>query len=372
MSFGSLSRNAVLALSQGARMGGFAHNTGEGGVSPYHVEGGADLIWQIGTGYFGCRDELGGFSPERFAERSSHPQVKMIEVKLSQGAKPGHGGILPAAKVTPEIASIRGVPLGRDVLSPPGHSAFSTPIGMFEFVSRLRELSGGKPVGFKLCVGKRREFIAMCKAMVETDLLPDFITVDGGEGGTGAAPFEFTNHVGSPLVEGLIFVHNALVGYGLRDRIRVLCSGKIVSGFDLIKRLSLGADAGYSARGMMLALGCIQALRCNSNHCPVGVATQDPGLTAGLVVGDKNARVAAFHRETLESTAELLGAMGLRSSSELRPWHILRRTGPDAIHHYGEIHRYLEPGALLREPLPEGWARACHAARADSFEHRAA
>jgi len=370
MSFGSLSSAAVTALNRGAHMGGFAHNTGEGGISPYHLEGG-DLIWQLGTGYFGARDAEGRFSAERFSEQAARPAVRMVEVKLSQGAKPGHGGILPAAKLTPEIAAIRGVPLGRDVLSPPGHSAFSTPIELLEFVARLRELSGGKPIGIKLCVGKRREFLAICKAAVKTGIAPDYVAVDGGEGGTGAAPVEFANHIGTPLVEGVIFVHNALVGFGLRSEIRVLASGKIVSGFDLIKRLALGADAGCSARAMMLALGCIQALRCNSNHCPVGVATQNPELVAGLVPSDKARRVAAYHRELLESVAEILGAMGMSGSGELRPWHVMRRTGPDEVHHYGEIHEFLEEGALLGAALPRSFARASEAASPETFEHRA-
>jgi len=370
MSFGSLSSAAVMALNRGARMGRFAHNTGEGGISPYHLEGG-DLVWQLGTGYFGARAADGRFSPERFAEQAARPTVKMIEVKLSQGAKPGHGGILPAAKLTPEIAAIRGVPLGQDVLSPPGHSAFSTPIEMMEFVARLRELSGGKPIGVKLCVGKRREFLAICKAIVKTGIAPDYFAVDGGEGGTGAAPVEFANHIGTPLVEGLIFVQNALVGFGLRREIRVVASGKIVTGFDLIKRLALGADVGYAARAMMLSLGCIQALRCNSNHCPVGVATQNPQLIAGLVPADKSRRVAAYHRELLESVAEILGAMGMNGSAELRPWHVMRRTGPDEVHHYGEIHEYLEEGALLGRDLPRSFARASEAASAETFEHRA-
>ncbi len=369
MSFGSLSRNAVLALSRGAKLGNFAHNTGEGGVSSYHLEGGADLIWQIGTGYFGCRTIDGGFDPDAFAERAGHPNVKMIELKLSQGAKPGHGGILPAAKLTSEIAGIRGVPLGQDVLSPPAHSAFSTPVGLLEFVARLRELSGGKPVGFKLCVGKRREFLAICKAMLKTGITPDFIAVDGGEGGTGAAPLEFTNHMGTPLVEGLIFVHNALVGFGLRRQLRVIASGKVTSGFEMVKRLALGADMCNSARGMMLALGCIQALKCNTNRCPTGVTSQDPLLVRGLVPEDKAAKVANFHHELLGSVGELMGAMGIEHPDDLKPWHLLRRTGPNEVRHYNEIYDFLDDGELLRDPLPASFERAVRAASAETF-HR--
>ncbi len=368
MSYGSLSKNAVLALSKGAKQGCFAHNTGEGGVSPYHIEGGGDLIWQVGTGYFGCRNQDGTFSESMFAETASCENIKMVELKLSQGAKPGHGGILPAAKLTPEIAKIRGVPLGKDVLSPPGHSSFSTPIGLLEFVQLLREKSGGKPIGFKLCVGKRREFLAVCKAMVETGLKPDFIAVDGGEGGTGAAPLEFSNHIGTPLVEGLIFVHNALVGYGLRDEIRVIASGKVTSGFDILKRLALGADACYSARSMMMALGCIQALKCNSNECPVGVATQKKSLMNGLVVSDKSQRVANYHRETITSLCEILGALGLHRPEDLRPWHVVHRISPTKIRHYAELYDYIEPGSLLNEPLPDSFVRACRAASAQTFE----
>ena len=369
MSYGSLSQNAILALSKGAKMGGFAHNTGEGGISLYHFQGGADIIWQIGTGYFGCRNDDGTFSAELFAEQAAHPQIKMIELKLSQGAKPGHGGILPAAKLTPEIAAIRRVPMGRDVLSPPGHSAFNSPLELLQFIGKLRELSGGKPVGFKLCVGKRREFLAVCKAMVQTGITPDYIAVDGGEGGTGAAPLEFSNHIGSPLIEGLIFVHNSLVGYSLRSQIRVIASGKVASGFSLMKRLALGADACYSARGMMLSLGCIQALQCNSNHCPVGVATQDPWLVAGLDPTEKSVRCSNFHRETIKSLCEMLGAIGLASPSDLRPWHIMHRISPTETKHYGELYDFLEDGALLRTPLPAAYKRACEAASAETFAH---
>ena len=367
MSFGALSTNAVRALNGGAKDGGFAHNTGEGGLAHYHLENGGDLIWQIGTGYFSARNHDGSFSEAEFAKRAVLPQVKMIELKVSQGAKPGHGGILPAAKITEEISRIRGVPMGQDVLSPPSHSAFSTPIEMMEFIKRLRDLSGGKPVGFKLCIGKRREFLSICKAMEKTGITPDYIDIDGGEGGTGAAPLEFSNHVGTPEIEGLIFVHNALVGFGLRDRVRVLTSGKVTTAFGVIKRLALGADGVYAARAFMLSLGCIQALRCNSNHCPTGVATQDPRLVSGLVVTDKRKRVTAYHAETLKSVAEVIGAMGLKKHTELRPWHILRRVSPLEIRHYGEIFEYIENGALLKPALPKSYARAMETARVDSF-----
>ncbi len=366
MSFGSLSRNAVEALNKGAKLGNFAHNTGEGGISDYHLQGG-DLIWQIGTGYFGCRQADGTFDPARYADQTANPNVKMIELKLSQGAKPGHGGILPAAKLTPEIAAIRGVPLGKDVLSPPGHSAFSTPIELLEFIAKLRDLSGGKPVGFKLCLGKPREFIAICKAMVKTGIKPDFIAVDGGEGGTGAAPLEFSNHIGSPLIDGLILVDNALRGFSLREDIRVFASGKITTGFQMLKRLALGADICYSARGMMMALGCIQALKCNSNHCPVGVATQKNHLVAGLVPSNKAVRVANFHYEMIESLAEMMGAMAISSAADLQPWHILRRTAPNQIQNYAEIHLRLEDGQLLNGGEAPFLQRAVEAATAESF-----
>ena len=367
MSFGALSRNAVLALSRGAKLGGFAHNTGEGGLSPYHLEGGADLIWQIGTGYFGCRTPDGDFDEELFRAKATTEQVKMIEVKLSQGAKPGHGGILPAAKLTPEIAEIRHVPLGHDVLSPPAHRAFSDPIGLLKFVRRLRELSGGKPVGFKLCVGDHSEFLAICKAMVETRLHPDFITVDGGEGGTGAAPLEFSNSIGTPLSEGLVFVHNALVGFDLRDKIKIIAAGKIVSGFNMASRIALGADLCYSARAMMIAIGCIQARRCNSNHCPVGVATQDPGLVAGLDPDDKAKRVHRYHDETVHSLLEIVGATGNTDPSQLTPDLFRRRIGPSEVRCFDEIYDFIEPGALLYDPVPESFERAWYRASSDRF-----
>lgn len=368
MSYGALSRNAISALNRGAKLGGFYHNTGEGGLSPYHLEGGGDLCWQIGTGYFGCRDASGNFEPNLFAEKAKNPQIKLIEIKLSQGAKPGHGGILPAAKVTPEIAAIRNVPLGADVISPPTHRAFSTPVGLCELIARMRELSRGKPIGFKLCIGKRREFLAICKAMVETGIYPDFITVDGGEGGTGAAPLEFSNVLGTPLDEALVFVHNALVGVGLRKHIRVICSGRVVTGFDLAHKIAIGADLCNAARAMMFALGCIQAQKCNTNECPTGVATQDPSLVSGLVVSDKAVRVRNFQHNTVKAFMELLAASGLREPHELRPWHILRRISPTEVKHYGEMYEYLKDRELLSEPVPKSFARAWRAASASSFE----
>ncbi len=363
MSFGSLSNNAVLALNGGAKLGGFAHNTGEGGISPYHLEPGGDLIWQIGTGYFGCRTLDGHFDAGLFEERARLPQVRMIEIKLSQGAKPGHGGILPAAKVTPEIAEIRNVPVGRDVISPPYHTAFDTPRGLLEFVARLRERSGGKPVGFKLCVGRPVEFLAVCKAMVETGTMPDFITVDGAEGGTGAAPMEFSNSIGMPLTDGLLFVHNALLGCGLRDRIRVVCSAKIVTGFNMVQRMAIGADLCNAARAMMIALGCIQAVKCNTNRCPVGVTTQDPDLVRGLNVMDKEVRVFNYHRNTVRSFLEILAAAGVDHPDDLRPDHIQRRVSPERVKDYAEIYEFVEPGAFLSSsrpppPFAEAWAAA--------------
>lgn len=365
MSFGSLSRAAIEALNRGAAAGGFFHNTGEGGISAHHRHGG-DLVWQIGTGYFGCRTDEGTFCAEHFVDNARLEAVKMIEIKLSQGAKPGHGGILPAAKLTPEIAQIRGVPLGRDVLSPPAHSAFSTPRELVRFVARLRDLSGGKPVGIKLCLGRRHEFLAICRAMIEEDSTVDFVTVDGGEGGTGAAPLEFSNRLGTPMADALSFVHNALVGAGLRDRVRVIASGRIVTGFDMARAIALGADLCNSARAMMFALGCIQARRCNSNECPAGVATQDPSLVVGLVASDKAVRVANYQRQTVHALCELLGAAGLQRPEQLRPSHIYRRIDAARVEHFGTLFPRLAPGALLDGPAPRGfeaWAQVS----ADSF-----
>jgi glutamate synthase domain-containing protein 2 len=353
MSFGSLSSTAIEALNGGAKDGGFAHNTGEGGASPYHLKHGGDLIWQIGTGYFGCRNLEGDFDPAMFKDMAQREQVKMIELKLSQGAKPGHGGILPAVKNTPEIAKIRGVRPGTRVNSPPSHSAFSTPQGLLDFIAHMRELSGGKPVGFKLCMGKRSQFISLCQAMRKSGVLPDFISIDGGEGGTGAAPVEFSNAMGMPLKEGLVFAHDALSGHGLKDKIKLVASGKITNGFDIVRALGLGADVCNSARGMMIALGCIQALECNTNHCPTGVATQNPDLSQGLVVEDKRTRVRNYHHETVNSAVEIFAAAGFKTPAEVRRFHIFRRTSPIEIKRLDEIYPYVENGGLCDGACPE-------------------
>lgn len=353
MSYGSLSRQAVEAMNGGAKMGGFAHNTGEGGISPYHLKHGGDLIWQIGTGYFGCRDKNGNFNDELYAKNAALPQVKMIELKISQGAKPGHGGILPAAKNTPEIAAIRNVEPGTVVASPPYHSAFNTPKEMVLFIKKLRDLSNGKPVGFKLCIGHKSEFIAICKAMIALDIYPDFITVDGGEGGTGAAPQEFSNYVGAPLLDGLAFVHNILRGLDIRKHIKIIASGKVTSGFHLVRAMALGADACNCARAMMLAVGCIQSLMCNTNKCPVGVATQDQKYAVGLDVADKTVRVHNFHKGTVENFVELLGASGLDSKENISRCHIYRRVNLNDMLTYEEIFPSLEVGSLLTGEIPD-------------------
>jgi glutamate synthase domain-containing protein 2 len=347
MSFGSLSANAILALNQGARRGGFAHDTGEGSISGYHREHGGDLIWEIGSGYFGCRHDDGSFSPERFEQHAKSAQVKMIELKLSQGAKPGHGGVLPAAKVSPEIAAARGVPQGRDCISPARHSAFETPEQMLRFIARLRGLSGGKPTGFKFCVGHPWEWFAICKAMLATGITPDFIVVDGKEGGTGAAPLEFTDHVGVPLQEGLLLVHNTLVGIGLRDRIKIGCAGKVVSAFDIARARALGADWCNAARGFMFALGCIQSQTCHTDRCPTGVATQDLRRQEALHVPDKAERVYNFHRHTMDALRELLQAAGLQHPHEITAHHIVRRIDDHHVKLLAHLLQFTEPGAVL-------------------------
>ena len=347
MSFGALSAHAILALNEGARRGGFYHDTGEGSISRWHRQNGGDLVWEIGSGYFGCRDAQGRFDLERFRANAADPQVRMIEIKLSQGAKPGQGGILPGPKVTAEIAQARGVPIGQDCISPARHSAFSGPTGLLEFVQRLREASGGKPVGFKLAIGHPWEWFDIAKAMHSTGILPDFIVVDGGEGGTGAAPLEFIDHVGVPMREGLMLVHNTLVGLNLRDRIRIGAAGKITTGFDLACVLALGADWGNAARGFMFALGCIQALSCHTGKCPTGIATQDPRRQKALVVADKSERVARFHQGTLRALGELLSAAGLEHPDQLGPEHIMRRISSNEVRSLAALHAWLSPGELL-------------------------
>ncbi|MNY86435.1 Glutamate synthase [NADPH] large chain [compost metagenome] len=352
MSFGALSANAVLALNLGARTGGFAHDTGEGSISQHHRVHGGDLIWQVASGYFGCRNPDGTFSEERFAANAADPQVKMIELKLSQGAKPGHGGMLLGAKVTPEIAAARGIAVGVDCISPSSHSAFHTPIEMLEFITKLRQLSGGKPVGIKLCVGHPWEWFAIVKAMMETDITPDFIVVDGAEGGTGAAPVEFTDHVGVPLQEGLLLVHNTLVGVNLRHRVQIGAAAKVITAFDIARMMALGANWCNAGRGFMMALGCIQAQTCHTGHCPTGVTTQDALRQKALVVPDKGTRVANFHRSTMHALKELVQAAGLHHPGDITAHHIVRRTNDSQVHQLANTILRVEPGALLG-PLDE-------------------
>jgi glutamate synthase domain-containing protein 2 len=369
MSFGALSANAVMALNLGAKKGGFAHDTGEGSISRYHREHGGDLIWEIGSGYFGCRNEDGTFSAERFVQNAMSPQVKMIEIKLSQGAKPGHGGVLPGPKVTPEIAEARGVPVGVDCVSPAAHSSFSNPVELLQFVQKLRELCEGKPVGFKLCIGHPWEWFGIAKAMQKTGIYPDFIVVDGSEGGTGAAPVEFTDHMGMPMLEGLRLVHNTLVGLKLRKQIRLGASGKIISGFDVMRTLALGADWCNSARGFMFALGCIQAQTCHTGNCPTGVTTQDPKRQVALVVPSKADRVRNFHRQTLESVQEMLQATGLSAPSDLRLNHIMRRVSEHEVQNLSDLMLSVKGGALLEPQDLEGlFAKYWQAASPDSFQ----
>jgi len=353
MSFGSLSANAILALNAGARRGNFAHDTGEGSISRYHRENGGDLIWEIGSGYFGCCDEKGAFNEERFCANAVQPQVKMIELKLSQGAKPGHGGVLPGPKVTLEIAAARGVLPWVDCVSPAAHSAFSTPIEMMHFIERLRALSGGKPTGFKLCIGHPWEWFALAKAMLETGITPDFIVVDGAEGGTGAAPLEFTDHVGAPLQEGLLLVHNTLVGLNLRDRIRIGCAGKVVSAFDIARMLALGADWCNAARGFMFALGCIQSQTCHTGNCPTGVTTQDPKREKALVVPTKAERVYHFHQNTMMALKELVQAAGLKHPSEIDASHIVRRGSEHGVKLLANLLPFVKPGSLLEGDMSQ-------------------
>ncbi len=362
MSFGAISPEAICALNRGAHMGNFAQDTGEGGLSKYHLKEGGDIIWELGTGYFGCRTADGKFDPEQFKKKSRLKNVKMVEIKVSQGAKPSHGAILPGAKVTEEIAEARGIPVGKDCDSPAHHSAFSTPIELLEFVKQLRELSGGKPAGFKLCIGIRTEFMAICKAMLETNIYPDFIVIDGSEGGTGAAPVEFSDFIGTPLNEGLIFAHNCLVGINAREHIRLIASGKIISGFDIATKITLGADLCNSARGMMFSLGCVQSRRCHTNQCPTGVATQDPKRRYALRVDKRAPLIRNFHDATLKSFLAVLGAVGVEHPENLHPAHIHRRISKNEAQTYNQIYTYLQPRQLLDGTAPDDyltdWKRA--------------
>jgi len=367
MSFGALSANAVRALNKGAARGGFAHDTGEGGFSPYHKENGGDIIWEIGSGYFGCRTLGGAFDPEKFATVAAEPQIKMVEIKLSQGAKPGHGGVLPAAKVSAEIAAIRGVSQGEDCISPARHSAFSTPLEMMAFIAQLRRLSRGKPIGFKLCLGHPWEFLAICKAMLESGTYPDFIVVDGKEGGTGAAPIEFMDRLGMPMRDGLVFVHNALVGIGARQRIKIGVSGKITNAFDIARAMALDADWCNSARGFMFALGCIQSLSCHTDRCPTGVTSQDPTRSRALYVPDKAERVYNFHRSTLHALAELTAAAGLDHPNDFRPAHFCRRVSTREVMTFADIYPRLAEGELLAGARDDRLREAWTMARADTF-----
>lgn len=366
MSFGALSSHAVLALNRAAALGGFAHDTGEGGLSDHHLRGGGDLIWEIGTGYFGCRTRDGGFDARQFADRAALPEVRCVVLKISQGAAPGRGGVLPGAKVNREIAEARDVPVGRAVVSPPHHQVYATPRELVRFLARMRRLAGGKPTGLKLCVGSRREFLAVCKAMVAEGVSPDFLIVDGAEGGTGAAPPEFAGRIGMPLTEGLITVHNALVGTGLRGRVRIGAGGGVATGWDIVRRLVQGADYTNAARAMMEALGCVRARRCHTNTCPSGVATQDPGRVRGLVVADKSARVQRFQRDAVRGATQIMAAMGVRDPADLTPALLMRRTDAATVRSYADLYEWLVPGVLLAEP-PASWARDWTAADPDAF-----
>lgn len=367
MSFGALSGSAIHALNGGAAIGGFAHDTGEGGISTYHRLAGGDLVWEIGSGYFGCRTDDGHFDPRKFAEQAADAQVKCISVKLSQGAKPGIGGVLPGAKVTHEIAAARGVPAGETCVSPPSHNTFHTPRELIRFIAQLRELSDGKPVGFKLCLGRRVEFLAICKAMIDEDDGPDFIIIDGSEGGTGAAPPEFEDTVGSPLTEGLLFVHNALIGAGLREHVKLGASGKIATGADMVRRLSLGADFLNAARAMMMATGCIQSMRCHTNRCPTGVATQDPKLQRSLDVGDKTQRVARYQQSTVAGALRLMAAMGFDDPSQLSPTYLHRNDELPWSRDYTHLYDWLQPGDLLHGAASDEWRQLWSFAHPDRF-----
>lgn len=370
MSFGSLGANAIEALNLGAKLGGFYHDTGEGGLSPYHLKHGGDIVWELGSGYFGCRDENGRFDPGKFRDQAGSEAIRMTEIKLSQGAKPGHGGLLPGAKVTAEIAKARNVPQGADCVSPPGHSAFATPIELLEFAGQMRDLSGGKPVGIKLCIGYPHEFLAIVKAMLETGILLDYIVIDGAEGGTGAAPTELSDRVGMPLREGLIIARNALVGTGLKDKVRLAASGKVASGAAIAMNAALGADWCNAARAFMFSLGCVQSMRCHTGTCPTGIATQSPARQRALVVPEKARRVARYHRATVDALHDMVVAAGLQSCGEFRPSHLRQRINVAEMRAMDEIYSFLAPGVLLSEPESTSMAAWWHQASAATFRAR--
>jgi hypothetical protein len=368
MSFGSLSSNAIEALNLGAQKAGCYHNTGEGSVSPYHLKHGGDVVWQIGTGLFGCRTEAGDFCPDLFRQTATKPAIKMIEIKLSQGAKPGHGGVLPKAKITREIADIRQIPMTEDCISPAVNPECRTPLSLLSFIVRLRELSQGKPVGIKLCIGNPAEFLSLCKAMLETGITPDFITVDGAEGGTGAAPVEFSNRLGMMCMEGVYFVHNALVGVGLRDKIRIIASGKTASSFDLLSKIAVGADVVNAARTMMMAIGCVQSRHCNNNKCPTGIATQDPARAKAVNVLEKSERVYNYHSNTLKSFYELTGSMGLDDPADLMPQMIKRRTSNGLLMPVASLVEPLTPNELINNlDASEPWQHWWNQSSSESF-----
>lgn len=370
MSFGSISKNATMALNGGAKLGNFASNTGEGGLTKYHLHYGGDLVFQFGTAYFGVRDKNGNFDPELFSKMAKTPEVKMIEMKISQGAKPGYGAVLPGVKNTPETAAIRDVIPYTTIISPAGHTTFKTPVELMQFVQKMRDLSEGKPIGFKLCLGQPYEFIAMCKAMIKTGIMPDFITIDGGEGGTGAAPFDSVNWVGMPAEDAVIFAYDTLVGFDLKKHIKLFVAGKVISGFHVVKYLSLGADACYSARGMMFALGCVQALQCNENTCPSGVTTMNPQLVNGLNPEDKKVKVANFHNNTIKAVKDMVGAAGLTDVNDLNRKFIAKRVSANKINTLDELFPYPETGCLLTDNYPERWAKDMAMADPDNFHTR--
>jgi glutamate synthase domain-containing protein 2 len=367
MSYGALSRNAIRALNHGAKLANIFHNTGEGGLTEHHLAGGGDITWQIGTGYFGCRTHDGGFDAAKFEKMANLSVVKMIEIKISQGAKPSHGGVLPKDKITAEISEIRGIPMGKDCLSPPDHTTFDSPKGLMHFIEELRKLTNGKPIGFKICIGIKSEFMGICKAMLETGVTPDFITVDGAEGGTGAAPLIYTNRLGMPGDEAVAFVHNCLVGCGLRDSIKIIASGKVASGFDIARKLAIGANMVNIARGFMFTIGCIQALHCNSNKCPTGVTSNDPRRYNAINIEEKSHRVHNFHKNTIHALLELTGAMGCDDPQKLHPELIQYRIDGIRSATLKQLYHFIEPGHFLDGKIVDFYREDWNRSSADAF-----